>query len=74
VNKRKRSSSGILYRVVQTATHIQTGNKLVSRYGAYRTYAEAETKLRADQEAVVGNPQYEYDYTIEAVSPLEFSK
>jgi hypothetical protein len=73
--RRNQSSTGFIYRVVRTATHIRTGEKRVSRFGAYRTRAEAQRRLEEDEEAMpVGVPQYEYEYKIETVLPEDFSK
>jgi hypothetical protein len=73
--RRKGSPSGLIYRVVRTATHIQTGEKSVNRFGAYLTHKEAQARLEEDQEASPGpNPQYEYAYEIEHVFPEDFSK
>jgi hypothetical protein len=56
MSKRDRST-GVLYRIVRTATHVRTGEKSVSRYGAYRTPTEADRKLREDEEAM-DDPEY----------------
>jgi hypothetical protein len=72
---RHRSSTGFMYRVVRTATHIKTCKKQVSRFGAYRSYAEAQKRLDEDEEAMpMGIPEYDYEYKIETVLPEEFSK
>lgn len=68
--RRKKPWGPVVYYVVRTATHIQTGDKSVSRYGPYRTHGDAEAKLREDEEAMpVGIPQYEYEYKIEPEVP-----
>jgi hypothetical protein len=73
--RRNRSSTGFTYRVVRTATHIKTGEKRVSRFGSYRTYAEAQRRLDQDEKAMpVGVPEYDYEYKIETVLPEDFSK
>jgi hypothetical protein len=66
---RNRSSTGFIYRVVRTATHIKTGKKQVSRFGAYRSYAEAHKRLDEDEEAMpMGIPEYDYEYKIEKIA------
>ena len=66
-------STGVIYRIVRTATHVRTGEKSVTPYGAYLTYAEADRKLREDEEAM-GDPEYGYEYKIVPALPEDFAK
>jgi hypothetical protein len=59
--------------LVRTAEHIQTGEKVVHRFGPYRTNEEAEMKKLEDDEAV-GKPGYEYTYRIETAPTIPDSK
>jgi hypothetical protein len=70
MKRRKRSnSSGLIFRVVRTATNIRTGEKSVTRFGAYTTRAEARAWLEQDKEASPGPlAKYQYEYEIEGVS------
>jgi hypothetical protein len=50
--------------LVRTAEHIQTGKKVVDRFGPYATNKEAEKNRWEDEEAR-GMSEYEYAYHIE---------
>jgi hypothetical protein len=59
--------------LVRTAEHIPTGQKIVHRFGPYRTNEEAAMKKLEDEEAV-GMPEYEYSYRIETAPTIPDSK
>jgi hypothetical protein len=69
----RNKSTGVVYRIVRTATHVRTGEKSVTPYGAYVTFSEADRKMREDEEAM-GEPEYEYEYKIVPALPEDFSK
>jgi hypothetical protein len=60
----KRMMGVVAFWLVRTAEHIETGEKVVDRFGPYSTHQEAEMKRLEDEEAV-GNREYEYAYRIE---------
>jgi hypothetical protein len=62
--KNKRKAGVVLYRLVCTAEHIQTQEKVDSLIGRYTTLEEAEMK-KLEQEEAVGSPDYEYSYRID---------
>jgi len=65
---KQKSSSGLLYCVVCTKTSIQTGEKQTSRRGAYRSFKEADS-YRREQEEALGDAGYEYEYNVRSFSP-----
>jgi hypothetical protein len=70
----KKMMGVVSFWVVRTAEHIQTGEKVVRRWGPYRTNEEAEMKKLEDEEAAAVLDGYEYTYRIETAPTIPGSK
>ncbi len=73
MGKRRKLMGPVVFYVRRQAKHCRSGETSVTSFGPFRTYKEAQAKQWEDEEAP-GEPEYEYEYRIEAVPTPLFSK